>query len=185
LKNPVPPEGPKANKRVVTVWHPGRASSRINNKIVCLNQNMCCYSHYQVQGAHAHLNQKINKDLDETVSAATAIKYYDDPLHLEIPYQFFMEMLPEPPDGLTKSILSLTLIIFVYLYPVFKALTKYYLKLIGSYTILSEDKNVFIQCGQHRRKRRKLLPHLHIKMYTADTNPNDELSHGIRMAYHS
>ena len=32
LRNPVPPTGPKLN--------------RVNDTIICLNQNKCCYSHY-------------------------------------------------------------------------------------------------------------------------------------------
>ena len=46
LENPVPSTGPKAGG--------------ISTRIICLNKNKCCYSHYQVQGAHAHLHQKIN-----------------------------------------------------------------------------------------------------------------------------
>ena len=94
----------------------------MRNKILCLNQNMHCYFHYQVQGVYAHLNQKIFQDIDEALAAACAIRYYDDPLHLAVPYLFFMDLLPERPDGFVKSFLSLALILFVYLYPVFIAL---------------------------------------------------------------
>ena len=56
LKNPEPPNGPKSDKRVVTLWQLGGAYHLMRNTIVCLNQNMHCHSHYQVQGAYAHLN---------------------------------------------------------------------------------------------------------------------------------
>ena len=46
LKNPEPPNGPKAHKIVVTLWQLGGADHLMLNKIVCLNQNMHCYSHY-------------------------------------------------------------------------------------------------------------------------------------------
>ena len=81
----------------------------------------------------------MNKDLDEAVAEATVIHYCDDPLHLAVPYMFFMEKLPEPPDGLTKSTLSLALILFVYLYPVFKALIQYYIK--GAHAHLHQNMN--------------------------------------------
>ena len=111
LKNPEPPNGPKADKRVVTIWQLEGADHLMRNKIVCLNKNMHCYSHYQVQGAYAHLNQIICQDLDEALAAACTIKYYDDPLHLAVPYLFFMDLIPEPPDEFVKSLLSLALIL--------------------------------------------------------------------------
>ena len=83
---------------------------------------MHCYSHYQVQEAYVHLNQTIFQDLDEALAAACTIKSHDDTLHLAVPYPFFMDLLPEHQDGFVKSLLSLALIIFVYLYPIFIAL---------------------------------------------------------------
>ena len=56
LKNPVPPNGPKSDKIVVTVWQQVGTDHFMRNKIVCLNQNIHCYSHYQLQGVFAHLN---------------------------------------------------------------------------------------------------------------------------------
>ena len=93
---------------------------------------MQCYSNYQVQGEYAHLNQKIFQDLDEALAAACAIRYYNDPLHLAVPYLFFMDLLPEPPDRFVKSFLSLVLILFVYCYPIFIALIRYCTELICS-----------------------------------------------------
>ena len=43
ITNSVPPEVSSKS------WKP-------SNQIVCLNQNICYYSFYQVQGAHAHIN---------------------------------------------------------------------------------------------------------------------------------
>ena len=105
LNNPEPPYGPKADKNVMTLWQLGGADHLMRNKIVCLNQNIHCYSHYQVQGAYAHLNQTICHNIDEALAAACTIKYYNDPLHLAVPYLFFMDLLPEPPDGFVKSFL--------------------------------------------------------------------------------
>ena len=51
------------------------------------------------------MNQRLTKDLDEAVVEANVINYYDGPLHLAVPYIFFMEILPDTPDGLTKSML--------------------------------------------------------------------------------
>ena len=58
LKNPVPPNGPKSDKRVVTVWQQAGKDHFMHNKIVCLNKNMHCYSHYQVQGVYAQPQPK-------------------------------------------------------------------------------------------------------------------------------
>ena len=102
MKNPEPPNAPKSDKRVVTVWKLGGADHLMRNKIVCLNQNMNCYSYYQVHVAYTHLNQTICQDLDEALAAACTIKYYDDSLHLAVPYLFFMDLLPEPPDVFVK-----------------------------------------------------------------------------------
>ena len=90
---PVPPDGPKANEQ--------------SNRIPCMNAKFCCFSFYQVQGTHAHLNQKTEKDLDRAVAAATAIVFYDDPLHLAVPCIYCLKMLPKPPNGVLRSILSL------------------------------------------------------------------------------
>ena len=89
----------------------GTKTKNIQNRIVCLKERYYCHSYYQVKGAYAHLNQSSEKDLDEAVHAATAIIYYDDPLRMTIPYEFLLKRLPEPPDGLTKGLLSLSLII--------------------------------------------------------------------------
>ena len=105
ITNPVPP---KARKK----------ATRPSNHIICLNGNLYCHSFYQVRGVHAHINQKLEKDLDEAVAAATQLVYYDYPLHLTITYVFFLKLLPEPPDGILKLFLSFTLILFVYLYPI-------------------------------------------------------------------
>ena len=144
----------------------------MHNKIVCLNQNMHCYSHYQVQGAYAHLNQTICQDLHEALAAACTIKYYDDPLHLTVPYLFFIYLLPEPPDGLVKSSLSLALILFAYLYPIFIALIRYWTKLICSSIILSDYKNAFNRHGIGLKKSRQKQPCLYIKVFTSNDDPS-------------
>ena len=81
-----------------------------------------CHTFYQAKGAYAHLYQKSDKDLEDTVADATANILYDDPLNLAILCILLLECLPEPPDGAHKSIILLTLIIFVYLYPVVRGL---------------------------------------------------------------
>ena len=55
-------------------------------KIVCLNENRCCFSFYQTRGAYAHLNQRIEKDLEEAVADASVAVFHGDPLRLAIPY---------------------------------------------------------------------------------------------------
>eukprot|EP00957_Ditylum_brightwellii_P174099 13255996-Ditylum_brightwellii.AAC.1 len=74
--------------------------------MVWLRDQYYCHSFYQVKGAYTHFNQSLEKDLDEAAHAATAIIYYDDPLCLAIHYEYLLKRLPEPPDGITKSLLS-------------------------------------------------------------------------------
>ena len=75
---------------------------------------------------------------------------------MAVPYVYLLEILPEPPDGLLKSILSLTLILIVYLYPILRGLTRLWRRSLIAY--MSERK----------------LPTLHIRMYATAADPNDK-----------
>ena len=72
--------------------------------------------------------------MDEAVSAATVAVFYDDPLRLATPYTFSLKLLPEPPDGFIKSVLSFAHILFVYFYPILKGLISLWLRRIEAYT---------------------------------------------------
>ena len=65
-------------------------------------------------------------------------------------------MLPEPPDGLLKSILSLALILIVYLYPILRGLTRLWRRSLIAYML--------------QRK----LPTFHIRMYATAADPNEK-----------
>ena len=151
-----------------------KKATRPSNHIVCLNKNLYCHSFYQVRGAYAHLNQIREKDLDKAVAAANYLVYYEDPLHLKIPYVFFLKLLPEPPDGMLKSVLSFTLILFVYLYPIIRGIIILWMRLLGEY-IYSKDNNTFVQHGRQRRrpKQQKELPTMHVKVF-ATKRPNED-----------
>ena len=82
-------------------------------------------------------------------------------------------MLPEPPDGLLKSFLSLTLILLVHLYPVFRGLLRLWGRFTLQYISSKRDKCIFVKHGRRRRKRHRKLPTLHIKLYATDTDPNE------------
>ena len=58
---------------------------RPSNKITCLNARYYCYSFYQANGAYDQLHQQSDKDIEYSVSSATAVVFYDDILNLEIP----------------------------------------------------------------------------------------------------
>ena len=92
------------------------------NQITCLNVSYYCHSLYQAKGYYAHINQQSDKYLEDSVASATAKLFYDDSLNLPIPYTFLLGHLPEPPDGALKYMLSLTLILFSYFYPVVRVL---------------------------------------------------------------
>ena len=145
ITRPVPPGGTKER--------------RPSNIIVCLNQKSFYFYFYQTQGAYAHLDQRSEKNLDKAVTAETVAVFYDDPLHLATPYIFFMERLPEPLDGLLKSMLSFILILFVYLYPILRGLISLWTKRILK---------IFVNHGRRRQKRHKHFPKIHIKVFAAD-----------------
>ena len=50
-------------------------ATRPYNCIVYLNEKLYCHSFYQVRGAHARLNQEIEKDLDKVVAKASQLLY--------------------------------------------------------------------------------------------------------------
>ena len=115
-----------------------------------------CFSSYQVQGAYAHLNQRHEKDLDEAVAAATTLVFYNDPLRLAVPCVYLLEILPEPPDGLLKSIFSLPIILIVYLYLILRGLI-----CLGGRSLIAYM--------SHRK-----FPTLHIRMYATAADPNEK-----------
>ena len=119
-----------------------RKASKKSNRIPCLNATFSCFSPFQVQGAYAHLNRRHEKYLDKAVAAATTLVYYNDPLRLAVPYVYILEILTEPPDGLLKSILSLTLIIIVYLYPILRGLTRLWIRSLIAYMSQRKFSNI-------------------------------------------
>ena len=102
----------------------------------------------------------------EAVAAASAAVFYDDPLHLSIPYTFFLERLPEPPDGFLKSVLYSTLILFLFLYPILWGLISLWLRHIGAYNF----SKIFVNQDRYRRKRHKILPKLYIKSFASNAS---------------
>ena len=132
--------------------------------MVCLNENRCCFSFYQTRGVYTHLNQRIEKDLDKAVADATVAVFHDDPLLLAISYVFLMERLPEPPDGFLKSMLTLTLILFMNQYPILRGIKFLWTKVIAK--IVNNN-------GQRCRKRHKTLPKLHIIAFVDNGGKGD------------
>ena len=169
----------KSNRRSIwnIICHPvpdlGPKTKNISTRMVCLRDRYYCHSFYRVQGVYAHLNQSNEKDLDEAIQTATAIIYYDDPLHLAIPYEFLLERLPEPPDGITKSLLSLTIIISIYSMIVTKGLLRLWYQLISTRLFKMDKRNKFVSHERRRRRKSRLMPTLHIKMFTTHTNPDE------------
>ena len=72
-----------------------------------------------------------------------------------------MECLPEPLDGLLKSMLSFPLILFVYLYPIFRGLISLWMKRILK---------IFVNHDRYHQKRHTHFPKLHIKVFDADAD---------------
>ena len=108
---------------------------------------MSCYCHsfYQAKGAYSHLHQKSDKDLEDAVSATNAKVFYDDPFNFAIPYTFLLERLLEPPDGTLKPMSPLTLILFVYFYPVVRGFIIHWYRSISDSILAKYNSNVFVR----------------------------------------
>ena len=130
---------PRASKRQKKATIP-------SNHIVFLNKNLYCHSFYQVRGAYAYLKKIQEKDINKAVAAATQLVYYDSPLHLAIPYVLFLKLLPDPPNVMLKSVLSFTLIIFVYSHPIIRGIISLCMRLLGAY--IFSKKKIFVQHGR-------------------------------------
>ena len=61
--------------------------------------------------------QNTDKDLNEAIDTATRVVYYDGPLRLAVPYNYFLERLKEPPAGFLKSAFAIGLIVLAYSLP--------------------------------------------------------------------
>ena len=57
-----------------------RRPVRPSNQITCLNAGYYFHSFYQLKVAYACLRQQSDKDIENVVSDATSIVFYDDPL---------------------------------------------------------------------------------------------------------
>ena len=82
------------------------------------------------------------------------------------PYIFFLECLTEPPDGALKSMLSLTLIIFVYLYPVVRVFIIHWSRPIFASILAKENRNVFLRHGRRLHAKFRPIPTLYIRSLT-------------------
>ena len=58
----------------------------------------------------------------------------------------FFKLLPDPPNVMIKQLLSLTVILYVYLYPILWGLISLWTRLADAY-IFSKDTNIFIKHG--------------------------------------
>ena len=136
-----------------------------------------CHSFYQGKGAYARLHQQSGKDIEDAFSDATDKVFYDDPLNLAIPYAFFLERLPEPSDGALKSMISLTLILFIYFYPVVRVLIIHWYRFIFASILAKYNRNVFVRHGIRRRSKCRPITTLYSRAFaTADNHRKDSFS---------
>ena len=106
--------------------------------------------------------------------ASRPLVFDDDPFHLAAIYEFFSKKLPEPPDGPLKRMFALSLILFVYLFPVARGLLYLWVNKLTDYTVRKNDKNIFISSFRRRRRRLKPLPELNIKLLATNAVPQEE-----------
>ena len=91
---------------------------------------------------------------------------YNNPLILDIPYTFLLERLSDPPDDALKSMLSITLILFVYLYPVVRGLIlHWYISIFASF-VAKDNRNVLVRHGIHPPAKFRTMPTLYDIIFT-------------------
>ena len=118
--------------------------------------------------------QKSDKDLYDAVAAATVKVIYDDPLNFAIPYTFLLERLPDPPDGSIKSMISITLIIFIYLYPLVRGFILPWSRFIFASTLAKDNRNVLVQHGIRLHAKWRPMPTPYSRAFaTADDYSED------------
>ena len=125
-----------------------------------------CHAFYQAKGAYAQLHQQSDKYLEYSFSADTAKVFYDDPFNLSIPYTFLLERLPAPPDGALKSMFSLTLILFLYFYPVVRGLILHWSRSTFASNLAKYNRNVFVPHGIHRLVKCIPVPTMYVKAFS-------------------
>ena len=75
------------------------------------------FSQYQVQGAYAHLMQKENTELMEALQLDAPTQYFNDPLRLQVPYDFLAARLVKPPDCVVARVIAIMAIGALFAYP--------------------------------------------------------------------
>ena len=69
------------------------------------------FSNYQVDGAYAHLGEQTIQDLvDAMCIASESLEYTDDPLHLQVTYDYIEARLKDPPDFLLVRLAAMVAI---------------------------------------------------------------------------
>ena len=71
---------------------------------------------YQVHGAYAHLGQRSDKQMSDSIEATTTTKlHFDDPLRLQVPYDYIRTQIPRPPDCFCARMVAILLIGSIYM----------------------------------------------------------------------
>ena len=66
------------------------------------------HSNYQLQWAFAHFGQASVADLIEAISFATkSLQYFDDPIRLQVPYDYVEARIPKPPDCIMSELFGM------------------------------------------------------------------------------
>ena len=123
------------------------------------------------------IHETKDKDIKDAVTAAADKLFYDDTSNLAITYTFLLKSLPEPPDGALQYILALTLILFLYLYPVVRCLIIHWSRSIFASSLAKYNRNVFVRHGIRRCEKCRPMPNLYNRTFaTSDDHSKDYLS---------
>ena len=88
-----------------------------------------------------------------------------------------MEQLPESHDDALKSMLSLTLILFVYLYPVVRYMIPHWYRSTFASILAKYNRNMFVRHGILHRVKCIPMPNMYARAFaTANDHAKDYLS---------
>ena len=110
-------ESPETKKQEVK-------NTQQRQKIRPLWARLKVWTNYQVQGAYAHLMQRGSNELmDALQHIESPMEYFNDPLRLQVPYEYLEARLIEPPDCIVAKVVAIASIGAIYAYPLAQGAT--------------------------------------------------------------
>jgi hypothetical protein len=104
-------------------------------------------SNYESHGAYANLGSSPNKSA-EVIESSTKQLFYDDPLRLLAPYNYFAAVAGEPPNKSFRQFLALMGIVMIFLGVLFSAALRIHKHVVTSHESPSRLSTVFLATSE-------------------------------------